>query len=202
MSTILFLVGSNRSESLNVRLAHVAATQVPAGYNAEFFDIFSLPFFNDDLKGEDTPTSVTAFRAALTTAAGVFIVTPEYNYSVPGVVKNAIDWASRPMLPRHSIVGKPMNAAVATMSATNGIRCLVDLKRMWGVCSGVPVQSFDFVLQQAASKFVESDKGDQTLEPVSLATLQFALANLERLIDHNAAAAVNANWDAFVANLS
>jgi len=200
MTTILFLVGSLRRDSLNARLARVAARELPEGYDAVFFDIGTLPFFIDDLRGEHTPEVVSQFRDAVRDADGVFITTPEYNYALPGVVKNAVDWASRPMLPRNSIVGTPMNAAVATISATNGIRSLNDLKRIWANCGGVTVNSFDFVLQGAPAKFVDQD-GVETLEPVSLKILHFALDNLERLIEHKAGEVVEANWDAFVENL-
>ena len=200
MTTILFLVGSLRRDSLNARLARVAARELPEGYDAVFFDIGTLPFFNDDVRGEDTPEVVRQFRDAVRVADGVFITTPEYNYALPGVVKNAVDWASRPMLPRNSIVGTPMNAAVATISATNGIRSLSDLKRIWANCGGVTVNSFDFVLQSAPAKFIDQD-GVETLEPASLKILRFALGNLERLIEHKAGEVIEANWDAFVENL-
>jgi chromate reductase len=200
MTTILFLVGSLRRDSLNARLARVAARELPEGYDAVFFDIGTLPFFNDDVRGEDTPEVVRQFRDAVRDADGVFITTPEYNYALPGVVKNAVDWASRPMLPRNSIVGTPMNAAVATISATNGIRSLSDLKRIWANCGGVTVNSFDFVLQSAPAKFIDQD-GVETLEPASLKILRFALGNLERLIEHKAGEVIEANWDAFVENL-
>ena len=200
MTTILFLVGSLRRDSLNARLARVAASELPEGYDAVFFDIGTLPFFNDDFRGEDTPEVVRQFRDAVRVADGVFITTPEHNYALPGVVKNAVDWASRPMLPRNSIVGTPMNAAVATISATNGIRSLSDLKRIWANCGGVTVNSFDFVLQSAPAKFIDQD-GVETLEPASLKILRFALGNLERLIEHKAGEVIEANWDAFVENL-
>ena len=197
MTTILFLVGSLRTDSLNARLARVAANELPDGYDATFFDIGTLPFYSGDLEGERTPGMVREFREALRRADGVFFTTPEYNYALPGLVKNALDWASRPMLPRNAIVGKPMNAAVATISATNGVRSLNDLKRIWANCGGVTVASFDFVLQNAPAKFLDHD-GVETLEPLSLKTLRFALENLERLVEHKAGQVVEANWDAFV----
>lgn len=197
MRNILFLVGSLRRESLNARLARVAEAHLPEGYRATTFDLHELPLYNEDLRGEDTPQSVRELREALTACDGVFWFTPEYNYALPGLVKNAIDWASRPMLPAHSFVGKPMNAAVATISATNGIRSLTDLKRIWASCGGVSVTTFDFVLQQAPSRFV--DDGDtETLEPVAMATLHFAINNLVRAIEGDAGAVMRANWEAFV----
>ena len=130
MKNILFLVASLRKESLNMRLARVTANNLPDGCGATFFDLKDVPMYNEDLRGDGSPESVRELREALRSADGVFWTTPEYNYALPGIVKNAIDWASRPMMPQHSFVGKPMNAAVATISATNGIRSLNDLKRI------------------------------------------------------------------------
>lgn len=195
MKNILFLVGSLRSESLNKKVAEKAATLLPEGYEASTFDISGIPLYNADLDGENAPSDVLALREAIIAADGVFWVTPEYNYSIPGVVKNIIDWASRPMLPRHSMIGKPMNAVVATVSPTNGIRALTELKRLWSAVGGAPVTTFDFVVQQANTKFVEQD-GKEDLEPFATAGLQSAIDNLVRAIEHNIGASVRANWDA------
>lgn len=200
MKKILILVGSLRVGSLNHRLANIVARDLPEGYEAEFFDIGCLPFYNQDLDGDLASAEVVAFRTAVRASAGVFIVSPEYNFSIPGVVKNAIDWASRPMMPRHAMVGKPMNVVVATVSATNGIRSLTDIKRIWAACGGVPVNTLDFVLTQAPSKFVDDD-GVESLEPVTLASLHLAIGNLVRLIEANAGEGFIANWDSFVATL-
>jgi chromate reductase len=200
MKTILFLVGSLRAESHNRRLANVLADNLPEGYTPAFFDLGMIPLYNDDLTGDKTPAAVTALRDAIRAAAGVFIVSPEYNYAIPGVVKNAIDWASRPMLPASSIVGKPLNVASATVSATNGIRGVVDIKRIWSTCGGVVVNSFDFVLQGAPSRFVTVD-GRETLDAAALSTARFAIDNLVRLIEANTAAGYVANWEHFVAGL-
>jgi chromate reductase len=200
MKNILFLVGSLRRDSLNMRLARVASQNLPEGYQAMFFDLKDVPMYNDDLRGEDSPEGVQRLRQALRNADGVFWTTPEYNYALPGIVKNAIDWASRPMLPRHSFVGLPMNAAVASISAANGIRSLNDLKRVWSNCGGFTVTTFDFVLQLAPSKFTE-ENGVETLEPQSLDKLRMAIGHLVRAIEGDAGAVVTANWQAFVESL-
>jgi NAD(P)H-dependent FMN reductase len=130
MKNILFLVGSLRHESLNRPLAKFATANRPDGYQATFFGLKDVALYNEDLRGENLPDSVRPLRDAYRGADGVFWATPEYNDAFPGIVKNVFDWGSRPMLPRHSFVGRPMNAVVATISATNGIRSLNDLKRI------------------------------------------------------------------------
>jgi hypothetical protein len=88
-----------------------------------------------------------------------------------------------------------MNVAVATMSPANGIRSLSDLKRIWANCGGVPVTTFDFVLQQAPGKFVE-ENGVETIEPTALGILRFAIDSLVRAIEGDAGALVVSNWAA------
>jgi NAD(P)H-dependent FMN reductase len=199
MKNILFLVGSLRKESLNKRLSFIAERLLSEKYVATRYDLADIPLFNGDFE-RNAPDSVLGLREAVGAADGVFWTTPEYNYALPGVVKNAIDWASRPMLPRNSIVGTPMNGVVATGPATNGIRSLTDLKRIWNGCGGAAV-GFDFVLQQAHTKFVDQD-GEENLEPVALKMLKFNIDNLQRSIDDNGKAVATANWDAYVEQMT
>ncbi|MBU3748946.1 MAG: NAD(P)H-dependent oxidoreductase [Mycobacterium sp.] len=95
--TILTLIGSLRSASVNRQLAEAAAEVAPSGVQLEVFeDLGQLPFYNEDLDTADPPAAVTALRAAAAAADAALVVTPEYNGSIPGVLKNAIDWLSRP----------------------------------------------------------------------------------------------------------
>jgi NAD(P)H-dependent FMN reductase len=201
MKKILFLVGSLRQDSLNKRLSLIAASMLPEGYEASHFDIGTLPLYSSDNDGDKSPQAVVDFRKALQAADGVFFTSPEYNYSLPGLVKNAVDWASRPMMPRNSIVGKPMNAVVATMSPTNGIRGLMELKRCWSLVGGFSVGPIDFVLQSSPTRFVE-ENGRDHLEPAARAAVQSQIGYLVNAIENNAGAAVLQNWDSFIASMS
>jgi chromate reductase len=92
---ILGIAGSLRRESYN-RAALRAATQLlPEGATIEIFELDGIPGFNQDDE-QDPPTKVVELKRRIREADAILIVTPEYNYSVPGVLKNAIDWASRP----------------------------------------------------------------------------------------------------------
>lgn len=94
---VLVLLGSLRKESVNRQLAELAADVAPAGTSVELFDrLGEVPFYNEDIDNDDAPEPVRALRAAAAEADAALIVTPEYNGSIPGVLKNAIDWASRP----------------------------------------------------------------------------------------------------------
>ena len=92
---ILGIAGSLRKKSYNKALLQTALEVAPADCQLEIFDLSKIPLYNQD---EETrmPASVVDFKAKILAADAILIATPEYNYSIPGVLKNAIDWASRP----------------------------------------------------------------------------------------------------------
>jgi len=94
--SIAVLVGSLRKESLSRKMAHAAVAVAPEGMQFNFVDIGSLPLYNADLETEAPPAAWQAFREQIRAATAVLFVTPEYNRSVPGALKNAIDVGSRP----------------------------------------------------------------------------------------------------------
>ena len=180
----------------------IAARQLPDGFTASFVDLIDLPTYNGDLDTRETVLpSVLKLREAANHSSGVFWCSPEYNYAMPGVVKNVIDWLSRPLLPQNSIVGRPMNAVVVTGSTTNGSRCLTDLKRAWNACGGLSVPLPDCVINEAPSKFVVDD-GIETLEPATLTMVRLAVACLVRIIESGASLALQENWQAYTTALA
>ena len=92
---ILGIPGSLRKGSYNRALIRVAQKMVPEGASMDIFDITGIPPFSEDDE-KSPPQKVTDFKAAIRRADAIVFATPEYNYSIPGVLKNAIDWASRP----------------------------------------------------------------------------------------------------------
>ena len=92
---ILGFAGSLRKVSYNKALLHAASELVPKDAKLEIFDLEGIPLFNQDLE-DRIPQKVKEFKAKIRAADALLIATPEHNYSVPGVLKNAIDWASRP----------------------------------------------------------------------------------------------------------
>jgi len=93
--TILGICGSLRKASVNRGLLRAAQQLAPQGVTIETFDLAGIPAFNQDDEA-NPPTIVTDFKARIRKADAILFATPEYNYSIPGVLKNAIDWASRP----------------------------------------------------------------------------------------------------------
>jgi chromate reductase, NAD(P)H dehydrogenase (quinone) len=114
---ILGISGSLRRGSHNTSLLWAAAQSLPPGVELELYEgLADLPHYNEDLDHEPVPAAAAKLRAAIAGADGVLIATPEYNGSIPGVLKNAIDWASRPF-PDNAVKGKP----VAVIGASTGL---------------------------------------------------------------------------------
>jgi chromate reductase len=114
---VLGISGSLRRDSHNTNLLRAAAMQLPPGAELEIFDgLRAVPPFDEDLEREGAPDAVERLRSEIAAADAVLIATPEYNASVPGVLKNAIDWASRPF-PDNVLRDGP----VAVIGASTGL---------------------------------------------------------------------------------
>lgn len=115
--TILGISGSLRKASYNSALLRTAGGLLPDGVTLEIYDgLRELPHYDQDLDGADAPAPVRDLRARISAADGLLIASPEYNYSVPGALKNALDWASRP--PGASAL---QHKPVAIMGASGGV---------------------------------------------------------------------------------
>ncbi|MBA3263871.1 MAG: NAD(P)H-dependent oxidoreductase [Thermoleophilaceae bacterium] len=114
---ILGISGSFRRDSHNTRLLRAAALTLPPGAELELFDgLGALPLYCEDGDTHPVPETVERLRGQIAAADALLIATPEYNASIPGVLKNAIDWASRPF-PDNALRGKP----VAVIGASTGL---------------------------------------------------------------------------------
>ena len=117
----------------------------------EAFDLSAIPLYNGDLDGPDAPASVRAFKAGIAASDGLLIVTPEYNYSVPGVLKNAIDWASRS--PADSpLRGKPL-AMMGAGGAMGTVRAQMHLRQILHFNGTLPLQKPEVYVSRASEKF-------------------------------------------------
>ena len=149
---ILGLCGSLRQHSYNRRLLAAAAQELP--HDAAFLvfeDIADIPPYNEDVDAAETPPAVQALRRAIALASGVLITTPEYNGSVPGLLKNAIDWASRPY-PDHVLRGKPVIVAGASISAYGATLAQAELRRVLKVI-GADVLEVELPVAHAQEAF-------------------------------------------------
>jgi NAD(P)H-dependent FMN reductase len=117
---VAVLLGSFRAGSLNRRIAEHLRDNAPAGVLLDVVEgLESVPFYNEELDGDDAPAGAVALREAVARADRVLAVTPEYNGTMPAVLNNAIDWLSRPY-GQGAIVGKPFAAVGATPTPYGG----------------------------------------------------------------------------------
>ena len=114
MTKIAVVIGSIRAESINKKLAENLERLLPSGVAFEYLDIASLPLFNQDLE-TDAPSAPHAIKSTIEAADAVLFVTPEYNHAFTGVLKNAIDWGSRPW-ENNSWRGKPTGIVGASIT--------------------------------------------------------------------------------------
>jgi len=153
---VLGLSGSLRSRSYNTQLLHAAAEMLPAGTRFTVADLSQIPLYNGDYEDEKRPESVRALRASIAAADALLIASPEYNYSVPGVLKNAIDWVSRGM--DQPLRGKP----VAIMGATQGLwgtaRMQVHLRQLLTALDMFVLNKPEVLVAQVRNKFDEQGR--------------------------------------------
>lgn len=125
--SLLGICGSTRKASLNAALLRTISEELPADATLKLYDgLDQLPIFNSDLA---EPPSVLALKGAIASADGVIIAVPEYNYSIPGGLKNALDWVSRP--PATSPMrGKPIGLVGAATGMSGTIRAQLHLRQM------------------------------------------------------------------------
>lgn len=152
MSTkIVALVGSLRQGSLNRALLREAAAYAPDGLHIELLEIGEVPLYNGDVQSQGFPEAVTRLGDAIRQADGILLVTPEYNYSVSGVLKNAIDWLSR--LPEQPFSEKPLAIMGASMGNLGTARAQYHLRQILVFLNSHVMNRPEIMVPAAHSKF-------------------------------------------------
>jgi NAD(P)H-dependent FMN reductase len=128
MATILGLSGSLRRGSFNTMLLRAAVELQPAGTTIDIASIRGIPLYDADVEAEGIPAAVQELKARITAADGLLIATPEYNNSIPGVLKNAVDWLSRPGADIPRVFG---GLPVAIIGATPGAGGTILAQAAW-----------------------------------------------------------------------
>jgi chromate reductase len=153
---ILAIAGSLREGSYNRQLLDLAATILPAGVELAVWEgVRDLPAFDED--DEDTPSfSVAAFRSAIAASDAVLIATPEYNGSIPGALKNALDWGSRPQA-TSAFRGKPVAVIGASPGAFGGVWAHAETRKVLGLM-GARVVEAELSLGKAPERLAAPDE--------------------------------------------
>lgn len=172
---ILGIAGSLRQGSYNRGTLRAAAELVPEGAELEIFEIDGIPGFNQD-EEQNPPEKVVEFKRKIREADAILFVTPEYNYSIPGVLKNAIDWASRPY-GDNAFDGKPAAIMGASIGAIATARAQYHLRQMMVFLNMFPVNQPEVMIGNANEKFDEqANLADET-------TKDFIRQLLQNLVD-------------------
>lgn len=149
---VLGVAGSLREGSLNRALLRAAAKRAPAGMTIETFDLAAVPLYNGDLEAQGDPSGVAAFKAAIRAADAVLFVTPEYNHGVAGVMKNAVDWASRPARDA-ALNGKPVGVIGASPGQTGAARGQSQLRQAFEFTNSFCMPQPELLVFRAHEKF-------------------------------------------------
>jgi len=173
--TILGFAGSLRKDSFNKALLRAALELLPKNVKLEIFDLEGIPPFNQDLENR-MPKIVKEFKAKIKAADALLIATPEHNYSMPGVLKNAIDWASRPP-GDNSFEDKPVAIMSASTGTLGGARAQYHLRQVLVALNMHAINRPEVIVASVDEKIDE--KGNLRDEKTKKKIRQL----LERLVD-------------------
>jgi chromate reductase, NAD(P)H dehydrogenase (quinone) len=158
----LGFAGSLRKDSYNAALLRAAEELLPEGMSLEIFDLAPIPLYNGDVEAEGTPEPVLRFKERIAAADAILIATPEYCFSFPGVLKNAIDWASR-MPGQSPLIGKPVAIMGASIGPWGTVRAQLHLRQVLVYNNMYAVNKPDVIIPRAQEKF--DAQGRLTDEP-------------------------------------
>ena len=177
---ILGIAGSLRKDSYNKGALRAAQSLCPDGARIEIYDIAGLPLFNQDEEKNPTP-KVSEFKQKIRDADAILLVTPEYNYGVPGVMKNALDVASRPY-GDNAWNGKPVALMSAAASIAGGIRAQYQVRQCFVFLNMDAVTQPEVAIGNAMQRFDEKGNlTDETSKKMIRQLLENLVAKARRL---------------------
>ncbi|MEU6912508.1 NAD(P)H-dependent oxidoreductase [Streptomyces olindensis] len=158
---ILALVGSLRAGSHNRQLAEAAVKLAPEGAEVSLFEgLAEIPFYNEDIDVEGSvPAAAARLREAANTADGLILFTPEYNGTIPAVLKNAIDWLSRPY-GAGALSGKPVAVVGTAFGQYGGVWAHDETRKSVGVAGGKVLEDVKLSIPGSMTRFAETHPAD------------------------------------------
>ena len=174
---VLGISGSLRRESHNTALLrHVGELFEAQGVDFEIYDgLRDIPAYDEDDDVENAPEAVARIRAAVAEADAVFFATPEYNSSIPGALKNAIDWLSRP-LATNALRNKPVTVISASTGMFGGVWAQAELRKVLGA-TGARVVEGDVAVGHAHTRFDQEDRLNDALIAEQVSSVALTLLN-------------------------
>jgi chromate reductase, NAD(P)H dehydrogenase (quinone) len=172
---ILSVSGSGRSGSFNTALLRAAQKLLPESTTLEIYDVSKFPLFNEDIENHPPP-EVRAFKTKIVQADAILIATPEYNYSVPAVLKNALEWGNRPE-GENSWDDKPAAIMSASTGPSGGRRAQLQLRQILVDLNMHPLNSPQVMVERAEQKF---DENLALTDPATIDRLRRLVESLRR----------------------
>ncbi len=174
---LIGISGSLRAGSHNTALLNTLASRLKSGGKAELevFALGGVPLYNGDLDGDEKPEPVVVLKKAIADADGLVLASPEYNFGISGVLKNAIDWASRPAY-GSVLKGKPFVVMTVSPAATGGVRAIAQVRESLFGCLAEAVPTPDVVVPASYMKVKDGAFTDEE-------NLTFAEASVQALIE-------------------
>jgi chromate reductase len=175
MHRLLAISGSLRKQAFSKAILLALADATEADAQFEYADIGDLPLFNQDLYVDPLPPAVERFRSQIAAADGLVIASPEYNHGIPGVLKNALDWVSRP----HNgspLKNKPVLIVTSSPAVTGGVRAQYQIRETLVSALARPVNTPEIVVGHVGSKMVDGRFNDA-------ATIDFALGGFATMFE-------------------
>ncbi|HEY3374715.1 MAG TPA: NADPH-dependent FMN reductase [Candidatus Aquicultor sp.] len=172
--SVLGFAGSLRKGSYNRALLHNAKELVPPNMTIEIFELDNIPLYNGDVEAQSFPEPVLEFKNKIRAADALLIAMPEYNYSIPGVLKNSIDWASRPPTdsPLH---GKPVALLGASTGGFGTVRGQLQLRQCFIFTKSLCLVDPEVYVSRAHEKF---DANGNLLDETTIAQIRSLLHGL------------------------
>jgi len=184
MSRVLVIAGSLRKDSFTRATGQALRALAPEDFDIEVYPLPDLPNYNPDFEGDAAPAAVAELRAAIAAADGLVILTPEYNRSIPGILKNVIDWGSRPH--GHSVLrGKPIATISTSPGAQGGIRALVELRRQLTLIGNYDVPGPEIAIPEVPKRLGVDEEGRPVItDEATAGMITSLLKSLQYAIDN------------------
>lgn len=170
---LLGISGSLRRESHCTAVIHTLSARMQGDVQLSPCLLDQVPLYNADLDGEHPPDAVRAFKNAIGASDGLVVCSPEYNYGMPGVLKNAIDWASRPGF-KSPLRDKPVLIMTASPGTAGGVRAQYQIREAFSATMARPIARQHVAIPEVGKKIVDG----QLTDPVTLEFIAQAINDL------------------------
>src|SRR6266436_354108 len=177
---VLGLSGSLRKGSYSTAVLRTLAERANALINLRVFALDDVPLYNQDFDGDSTPSVVRDLRAAVRDSAGVIVCSPEYNYGMSGVLKNAVDWRSRPAF-KSALKNKPVLLISCSPAYTGGARAHAQMRETFSACLARVISRPQVAIASVNDKIVEGRLRDENTLSLAIDAVRDLISEARQL---------------------